>query len=152
MTTENLGERICVSKACVCFSYSSALEPTGLSLYFFFLFVSNDDDEQHPWNMPCVPSASLIVTQKDRCWVLLQSLIDTVHLHTKLWFGFRTLVMEVTTADEKRKNDLQPCSRKLQRVPLLIPLPDQKITRVKIDFFIFCRQHSEEAPSRKLQL
>ena len=121
-------------------------------IYFFFLFVSNDDDEQHPWNMPCVPSASLIVTQKDRCWVLLQSLIDTVHLHTKLWFGFRTLVMEVTTADEKRKNDLQPCSRKLQRVPLLIPLPDQKITRVKIDFFIFCRQHSEEAPSRKLQL
>lgn len=118
----------------------------------FFPFVSDDDDEKHPWNMPCLPSASLIVTQKDRCWVLLQSLIDTVHQHTKLRFGFRTLVMEVTTADERKKDDLQPCSRKLQRVPLLVPLPDQKITRVKIDFFIFFRQHSEEAPSRKLQL
>lgn len=114
-------------------------------IYFFFLFVSNDDDEKRPCNMPCLPS--VIVTRKDHCWVLLQSLIDTVHLHTKLWFGFRTLVVEVTTADEKRKNDLQPCSRKLQRVPLLVPLLDQKITRVKIDFFIFFGQHSEEAPA-----
>ena len=114
-------------------------------IYFFFLFVSNDDDEKRPCNMPCLPS--VIVTRKDHCWVLLQSLIDTVYLHTKLWFGFRTLVVEVTTADEKRKNDLQPCSRKLQRVPLPVPLLDQKITRVKIDFFIFFGQHSEEAPA-----
>lgn len=55
--------------------------------------------------------------------------------------------MEVITADEKRKNDLQPGRRKLQRVLPLVPLLNQKITGVKIDFFIFFRQYSEEAPA-----
>ena len=55
--------------------------------------------------------------------------------------------MEGITSDGRRKNDFQRCSRKLQRTLLPVRSLNQKITRVKINVFIFFRQYSKEAPA-----
>lgn len=109
-------------------------------------------------------SVFLMMMMKSICGIcrILQVLLSlslrktTVGFYYNHWYtwliciqncGLRAVVTEVITPHGKRKNDLQQCSRKLQRVLLPVPWLNQKITRVKIDFFIFFRQHSEEVPA-----
>lgn len=108
----------------------------GLCLFSSSLF-SNDNDEKHLWDTLHLLSTPVLVIPKDYCWVLSQWLINTANLHKKLWFGFRAVVVDGITSDGKRKNDLQGHCWKLQRILLPVPLLNQKITRVKINFIYF---------------